>query len=106
MGNPLQTLSRQFSLRQLRVERENIRDPVHDKLVVQLDATKRSVYDLSTRVDGTQNLVQELKATKARLQEALQLKTMSLRLDQACLRVTLKSVAGYFFSPSPRAQDM
>lgn len=100
--NPLQTLSRQFTLRQQRLDRENIRDPVQDKLEAHLDAVKRSVSNLSMRVEGTEDLLQELAATKSQLQEALQAKTQSLRLEQACSRVTLKSVAGHFFNVSPR----
>jgi len=100
--NPLQSVDRQFSLRQRRVERENIRDPVHDQLLEHLEAVKRNVYDLSSRVDGTQSLVEELKMTKLRLQDFLQLKTMSLRLELACTRVSQKNVAGYFFCPCPR----
>lgn len=103
--NPLQVLSRQFSLRQRRGGNENIQDPVHKGLVDHLDAAKRSVQTLSSHVDGTYTLVQELHSTKLELQEQLGLKTMSLRLDQACARVTLKSVAGYFFTPTSRAQD-
>jgi len=101
--NPLQVLSRQFSLRQMRREGENIRDPVHEKLVDHLDAVKQSVHHLSTRVDGTQSVVQELKATRVQLHEALQLKTMALRLDMACTKIALKNVAGHFFAASPRA---
>lgn len=101
--NPLQVLSRQFSLRQTRVERENIRDPVHEKLLVQLESVKNSANHLSTRVDGTQSVVQELKATRVQLQEALHLKTLALRLDMACAKVALKNVAGHFFAATPRA---
>lgn len=95
---PMQTLRRQFLLRQQRTERENIRDPAHDGLENHLNAMKSTVQTLSSEADGTLNLVEELKAAKQRLTGALQLKTAALRLDMACSKVTLKSVAAYFMA--------
>lgn len=100
--HPLQVLSRQLSMREMRVERENIRDTMHEKLVDHLDAVKQSVHHVSSRVDGTLSVVHELKATRTQLQEALNLKTLALRLDMACTKVALKNAAGHFFAASPR----
>jgi len=95
---PLQTLRRQFLLRQQRTERENIRDPVHEGLEVKLGATKKTVQMLSTQADSTVSLVDDLKGTKQRLQEAARLKTIALRLDISCTKVTQTNVTALFMT--------
>eukprot|EP00927_Polykrikos_kofoidii_P053579 TRINITY_DN48185_c0_g1_i1.p1 TRINITY_DN48185_c0_g1~~TRINITY_DN48185_c0_g1_i1.p1 ORF type:complete len:581 (-),score=124.73 TRINITY_DN48185_c0_g1_i1:232-1896(-) len=100
---PLQSLNRKFSLRQQRHTKENIRDPVHGKLEEHFETLKQTVQTLSSNVDGTTDLVQELINTKRELSEALHYKNMAVRIDMSCTKVTLKSVAGHYFNGNIRA---
>lgn len=82
----LHILSKQFALREGRAHPEHIRDGVHEKLEDHLGGIKASAKALSEQVDGTQELLDRLTATRHKLMEDLRCKTIALRIDDACLK--------------------
>jgi len=83
----LQTLNRQFESRQQRSEREHIRDHVHEKLELHLDACRMTVDHLRAHLDATKSIRNEMQTTAGNLREALKHKSAAYRVEMQCLRV-------------------
>merc|ERR1719329_1914202 len=82
----LHILSKQFALREGRAHPEHIRDGVHERMEDHLGGLKTSAKALSEQVDGTQQLLDRLTASRHKLMEDLRCKTIALRIDDACLK--------------------
>lgn len=85
---PLRALDKQFAMRGKRTSREGIRDPVHDEMEGHLDSLKLSVKSLVTKFQASQELLEQLRASKQQLQEDYRLKIQAQKIDDACLKVT------------------
>jgi len=107
---PLQALSRQFSMRSMRQKHdgEHIRDSAHDALEDHFNAVKKSVQQLATNVQATDDLVEQLRETKKEIVEALRLKAIAIRIDMSCAKVAPKTAGALFYQNgdnlSPRRQ--
>mmetsp|Transcript_61358 Transcript_61358/g.142803 ORF Transcript_61358/g.142803 Transcript_61358/m.142803 type:complete len:470 (-) Transcript_61358:47-1456(-) len=87
---PLRALDKQFAMRSGRTEREGIRDPVHDELEGHLDTVKKNVKTLTDKWQATKDMLDQLRATKQRLQEDFRCKCVAAKIDDACIKVTAK----------------
>lgn len=95
---PVQTLNRQFSLRQQRVEDQQVRDRVQEKMEEHLDVVRKNSQALASQKDETVDLVKALRETKRELQEALAHKAATLRVEMACAKVTHKAAVSYYLA--------
>eukprot|EP00746_Dinoflagellata_sp_MGD_P165476 gnl/MRDRNA2_/MRDRNA2_94780_c0_seq1.p1 gnl/MRDRNA2_/MRDRNA2_94780_c0~~gnl/MRDRNA2_/MRDRNA2_94780_c0_seq1.p1 ORF type:complete len:549 (+),score=116.06 gnl/MRDRNA2_/MRDRNA2_94780_c0_seq1:89-1735(+) len=89
-NQPLRCLNQQFALRDRRTDREHIRDGVTDNMENHLDSVKKSVKELTTKWQGTKNILDHLKASKAQMAEDLKYKNIALKIDDQCRKVTPK----------------
>lgn len=89
-NQPLRCLNKQFALRDRRTDREHIRDPVTDNMEVHLESVKKSVKELTSKWQGTKNVLDHLKASKAQMAEDLKMKNIALKIDDQCRKVTPK----------------
>lgn len=87
---PLRGLNKQFALRDRRTDREHIRDPVTDDMEAHLDAVKTSVRTLTAKWQGTKNILDHLQASRAQMATDHKCKTMALKIDDTCRKVTPK----------------
>mmetsp|Transcript_73557 Transcript_73557/g.227218 ORF Transcript_73557/g.227218 Transcript_73557/m.227218 type:complete len:495 (-) Transcript_73557:96-1580(-) len=87
---PLRALETQFALRTTRTEREDIRDPVHDELEGHLGTVKNNLKTLTDTWQTTRDLIDQLRATRQRLQEDYRCKCAAQKIDDACIKVTPK----------------
>mmetsp|Transcript_102004 Transcript_102004/g.202514 ORF Transcript_102004/g.202514 Transcript_102004/m.202514 type:complete len:493 (-) Transcript_102004:80-1558(-) len=87
---PLKQLDKQFALRSARTNREGIRDIVHDEMEGHLGTVKRNVKQLNDKIQATQDMKNQLKASKDRLMEDYRCKCVAVKIDDACLKVTPK----------------
>lgn len=87
---PLRALETQFSLRTARTDREDIRDPVQDELEGHLGTVKSNLKALTDKWHATRDIIDQLRATKQRLQEDHRCKSAAQKIDDACVRVTPK----------------
>lgn len=88
---PLQCLNRQFENRHQREDNDHIRDFVHEKLEVHLDACRHTSDHMKAHIEKTKDIKKEMMATRTHLQEALQHKNAALRIDMACMAVNLRT---------------
>lgn len=89
-NQPLRALNQQFALRDRRTDREHIRDGVTDNMENHLDSVKKSVKELTTKWQGTKNILDHLKASKQQMAEDLKYKNIALKIDDQCRKVTPK----------------
>jgi len=87
---PLRALDKQFAHRSTRTDREEIRDPVHDEMEGHLDTVKRNVRSLTDKWQATAEILEQLRASKQRLQEDYRCKCLSQKIDDVCIKVTPK----------------
>eukprot|EP00928_Gymnodinium_smaydae_P072846 TRINITY_DN56132_c0_g1_i1.p1 TRINITY_DN56132_c0_g1~~TRINITY_DN56132_c0_g1_i1.p1 ORF type:complete len:516 (-),score=128.13 TRINITY_DN56132_c0_g1_i1:178-1629(-) len=83
---PIRMLSRQMAQRQERIPEEHIRDRVDERMDAHLAAVKQFVEALTPHVVWTAELVEDVRATRRSLQQALELKTRALRVDMMCVK--------------------
>lgn len=87
---PLRALDKQFAMRSARTDREGIRDPVHDEMEGHLDTVKKNLRTLTDKWQNTTAILEQLRATKQRLQEDFRCKCVAQKIDDACIKVTPK----------------
>jgi len=87
---PLRSLDKQFAMRNGRTSREDIRDPVHDELEGHLETVKKNLKALNDKWQTTKDILDQLRATKQRLQEDYRCKCAAAKIDDACIKVTPK----------------
>jgi hypothetical protein len=85
---PLRTLDKQFEMRGKRSSREGIRDPVHEEMEGHLETVKKSVRQLKTKQENTMQLLGQMKESRSDLTEDYRNKLLSLKIEDACLKVT------------------
>lgn len=85
---PLKALDKQFDLRNKRTSREDIRDHVHEELETHLDTVKSNVRTLSQKYQNTKDLLDNLQSARQQLTEDYRGKLQTLKIDEACLKVT------------------
>merc|ERR1719473_229959 len=87
-NQPLRCLNQQFALRDRRTDREHIRDGVTDNMENHLESVKKSVKELTTKWQGTKNILEHLKKSKQLMSEDLKYKNIALKIDDQCRKVT------------------
>jgi hypothetical protein len=85
---PLRMLDKQFDLRNSKVAREHIRDPVTDELEQHLEGVKKNVKSLNEKYKQNKDILSQLQASRALMAEDFRCKTLAVKIDDACIKVT------------------
>merc|ERR1712151_426035 len=73
-----------------RSDSEHIRDGVTDDMEGHLDEVKKNVKVLTDKWQATKNILDHLKASKQQMTEDLRCKSIALKIDDSCRKVTPK----------------
>eukprot|EP00929_Paragymnodinium_shiwhaense_P013016 TRINITY_DN120880_c0_g1_i1.p1 TRINITY_DN120880_c0_g1~~TRINITY_DN120880_c0_g1_i1.p1 ORF type:complete len:651 (-),score=144.97 TRINITY_DN120880_c0_g1_i1:87-2039(-) len=93
VSSPLEARSLRKALAAAPGNSERSRDEVDDKLEQHMQAVKETISSLSTQLGGTTTLIEEMKAEKQQLSDELKLRVATLRVDNACTKVTQNNVS-------------
>eukprot|EP00927_Polykrikos_kofoidii_P007607 TRINITY_DN13137_c0_g1_i1.p1 TRINITY_DN13137_c0_g1~~TRINITY_DN13137_c0_g1_i1.p1 ORF type:complete len:706 (+),score=137.01 TRINITY_DN13137_c0_g1_i1:197-2119(+) len=99
---PAQIVNRQLSLRQHRVTDELMRDKVQERMEDHLQRTRKNSQTLASQKEETVDLVKALRDTKRELQESLHVKSLTLRVDMLCSKVTQPAAVAHYLARSKR----
>jgi hypothetical protein len=85
---PMRALDERLHARSFRTKREHIRDTVHEEMEEEWKSLKKSAQCQGKKFEATREVLEQLMASKKQLLEDIRLKAASLKIDDACLRVT------------------
>lgn len=85
---PLKSLDKQFEMRGTQSARGGPRDPVQEEMEGHLETMKKSVKMLTAKFQGSKSLLENLKESRMQLTEDYRNKLLSLKIEDACLKVT------------------
>jgi len=85
---PLKALDKQIGMRGKQQSSDGNRDPVFDEMESHLEVVKKNVKSLTQKFQNTEMLLGHLQESRKLLTEDYRNKLLSLKIEDACLKVT------------------